>query len=103
MRELNNGFVHFMCKLDGKPLPKENKRKYSTLSVDGVDLCSCCEDDPYILLDVLDGDYEYLSDTFLWRTTPQGHDYWVLREQGIEPMSEEDYAFVRAVYERYFG
>jgi len=101
MRQRINGFVSFMCKLDGKPIPEKTKRPKVTLET----FPSLCveENSEEILLSVLNGDYENLCDAFIWRETPHGHDYWSLRDEGIELMSDEDYVYVRQVYQRYFG
>lgn len=37
--------------------------------------------------------------TFVWRTSPQGHDYWSGRAYERTPMSDEDYEFCRQLLE----
>lgn len=43
---------------------------------------------------VRDRDPSHLTKAFLWRATPQGHNYWEVRHYGVEPMSEEDWGLV---------
>ena len=101
MRQRINGFVSFMCKLDGKPIPEKTKRPKVTLET-FPSLCGV-ENLEEILISVLHGEYRNLCDAFIWRETPHGHDYWDLRCEGIEPMSDEDYVYVMQVYQRSFG
>ena len=88
MRKKVNNFVHFMRKLDGKPVPKEfpwdeeNLRRTDILGLSSLRLAA-------------QGDFTRLIDAFDWRTTPQGHNYWCRKQEGREELSGEDFTFLR--------
>ena len=94
MRKKVNNFVRFMRKLDGKPVPKEfTWDKESLRRTDILDL--------YSLRLTAQGNFIHLNDAFVWRTSPQGHDYWYVREEGIEELSGEDFTFLRELLDYY--
>lgn len=50
------------------------------------------------LMEVLSGNHVSLWKAFLWDNTPQGKYYWYGRAEGVTPLSEEDYAYLRKLY-----
>lgn len=92
MRTRDNGFNRFMCKLEGRPF--ESWCKWSIQEFESVDVeCKTS------LELVLSRRPSYLIGAFAWRTTPQGHDYWLSRYEKRTPMSDEDYLFLRKLLE----
>jgi hypothetical protein len=49
------------------------------------------------------GNVECLQESFSWRSTPQGHDYWSMRREGDEDMTEEDWLFVERLFNLHFS
>lgn len=47
---------------------------------------------------VLAGEYRLLQYLFVWDSTPQGHDHWYDRAQGLVPLSDEDRAYLERLY-----
>lgn len=47
----------------------------------------------------LGGDFRELNHAFVWSSSPQGHNYWSHRHYSSEPMSDEDYEFLRQLLE----
>lgn len=92
MRTRDNGFNRFMCKLEGKPFEIRDKWSIQELKSVDVELKTSLEL-------VLSGRPSYLIDAFAWRTTPQGHDYWLSRYEERTPISDEDYLFLRKLLE----
>ena len=91
MRQANNGFVKFMCKLDGKPVPKP-KRKFRDWTLN--DLCEVLSVSIDDLEDAINGDREAIDSAFQWNSTPHGHYYWRSRWMGTERVSDRDYLFL---------
>lgn len=49
---------------------------------------------PALLSRVLEGDYRELWPAFPWDSSPQTHDYWYDRAQGLTPLTHEDRDFL---------
>lgn len=96
MLSVDNGFTRFMSKLEGKSAP-EVKSKWSTRELLEVEPLNSG-----YLIYVIEGHHTYLIDAFVWRTTPQGYDYWSSRYDGIDLMNEQDYLFLEALYKAHF-
>jgi len=93
MRTKYNGFVKFMCKLDGKEPPsKMSVTNISDFFYNG-DLEMVDEDSlMYVILEMENGtnNLSEVFDAFTWRDTPQGSNYWDSLFQGeIEPIAED--------------
>lgn len=92
MRQKGKGFSAFMCKLDGRePVVKSTPRMFSVEDVEEIR--------EHHLLDAIDGDVDCLWRAFLWRTTPQGHDYWQERANGYVDLSEDDLDYLQELLE----
>lgn len=97
MRQAINGFTRFMCKLEGKPVVplKKTTGRWTVSQLVNTDVL-----DLEYLEDVMVGyPEENLSYSFVWRSTPQGHLYWEVRDNGDVEMSDDDYDFCEALYE----
>jgi len=92
MRKKTNGFTRFMAKLEGKPV-RSSRPKWSERNLDNVVVYSSDA-----LRSVCDGYPDELEESFSWRSTPQGHEYWRSRWVGEEPMSTEDWEFCDELY-----
>ena len=97
MRQANNGFTRFMCKIEGKPvIPlKKTSSRWTVGDLHSVEI---------IFLKYLERVREgcpggNLLQAFVWSSTPHGHVHWWARDSGIEEMSDDDYAFCEALYE----
>lgn len=94
MRKKVNNFVRFMRKLDGKTVPEKRESKWDEESLRKTSIIELSS-----LRLAAQGRHLHLISAFAWRMSPQGHDYWHVREEGIEELSEEDLAFLRQLYE----
>jgi len=92
MREKTNGFTKFITKLEGKPA--EPTCTWSTEELKEVEVLFIRS-----LRRVCEGNSRNLIDAFVWRHTPQGHDYWSNIHIGHTRMSEDDREFCRALLE----
>lgn len=92
MRQKTNGFTKFMAKLEGRPV-RSTKPKWSVKDFDYV-VVYCLDS----LRSLCDGYPDELEESFSWRSTPQGHEYWRSRWVGEESMSNEDWKFCDELY-----
>jgi hypothetical protein len=95
MNNMGQGYVTFIRRIEGKPEP-ETKKVNSEWTYSGFLGSSYRIRD---LEEVLEGHYSFLCDAFIWDNTPQGNTHWDQRYTGAEPMSEEDYDYVRWLYD----
>lgn len=91
MRTRENNFVKFMR--DKNPLGHELKQS----RIDIGETRLCIDTEPNDFREFHLGRRRALGDLFVWTSTPQGHDYWSHRRDGLQPLSEEDIEFVREV------
>ena len=89
MRQRHNGFVEFMCKLDGKSKVKPKSGHLKDVRILGLGYLEC----------VCEGDTSALIKAFMWKDTTQGHSYWEALWDGLREMTDEDYEFCEALLE----
>ena len=62
--------------------------------VEGVDVPECEA--------VENGNMDRLDVAFTWSTTPQGHDYWRLVDNGSNPPHRDDLVFIKRLIEHHY-
>jgi hypothetical protein len=90
-------YIDFMRKVEGKPervIPVTPPPEYTYSGPSHTVHCN-------YLRDALYGDHSLLSESFTWRHTPQGHDYWSVRCGGLTALLSEDEQYLLWLLEEY--
>jgi len=86
-------YVSFMRKVDGRPKPTRNTKQFYTgsMTVDTESVENL----------LAGGDTALLDYAFLWRSTPQGHEYWYDIRSGTCEVCPEGKEFLKFLLREY--
>ena len=88
------GYSSFIKKTEGKKDVSSGNCQWDIEDLRNVEIYSISK----LRLARVEGEGYHLVESFCWKTTPQGSDYWIKRYKGTQPLTQEDKQFLKELY-----